>query len=79
MGIQEVGAYAFLVGYNKSKEAEFYSDSDMIEFAKYLSSQMDEDGLILNPKYIENRQLFVTEKQLLEIWKEQQPQTIYFK
>lgn len=69
----------FIAGYKKSQQTHPFSEEDMIEFAKYLSSQMDDDGLILNPNYIKDRQLFVTGKQLFELWKSQKTQTIYFK
>ena len=68
----------FKAGYNKSQETHSFSEEDIILFAKYLSSQMNEDGLILNPKYIENKQLFVTEKELLEIWKNKKIKTLYY-
>ena len=51
----------------------------MIEFGNYLASQMDIDGLILNPNYVKTRVLFVSDKELLEIWKEQQPKIVYYK
>lgn len=69
----------FVYGYNKAKETYKFTEEDMLNFALYLSSQMEENGLILNPNYIKDKILFVTSTELFHLWKEQQPITLYYK
>ncbi len=69
----------FLLGYNKSQETHPFSEDDMVEFGEYLSVQQDEDGQILNPNYVNDRVLYISAKQLLELWKSQKPKTLYYK
>lgn len=58
----------FKEGYNKAKETYSNSDEDMIEFAEWKDKNIQE----LNYSMLHNT------KELLQLWKEQKPKTIYF-
>lgn len=55
----------FIEGYNKSQETHPNSDEDMIEFANWL---------LYNPEACFNK----PKKELLELWKSQQPKALYY-
>ena len=59
----------FIKGYNKSQETHPFSEEDMIEFADWVyRSQFGPEG------YTQDRET----KELLQIWQEQKPKTIYY-
>ena len=60
---QEIG---FKVGYNKSQETHPFSEKDMIEFHKWAFQQ------------VRIKESDLTTKELLQLWKQQQPKTLYY-
>jgi len=79
--VDEVNISIWVKGYNHSQYSHPYSDDDMIEFLDWLS--MDGYPCIEN----QNKGLWVfhpqdcknyTTKELLQLWKEQKPKTIYY-
>jgi hypothetical protein len=58
---------SFKAGYNKSQETHPNSDEDMIEFERFCNRHDYENGF--------GR---VDRKELLQLWKEQQPKTLYY-
>ena len=59
------GLFHFKAGYNKSQETHPNSDDDMIEFANWLL--YNSEACFNKPK-----------KELLELWKSQQPKALYY-
>lgn len=60
---------SFKAGYNKSQETHPFSEEDMIEFVDFVEKSMyDNEG------YTQ----FKANKELLQLWKEQQPKTLYY-
>lgn len=81
-------AYHFGLGYNKSQETHPFSEEDMIEFADwkvkngfYMYSHENKWSVkSFSPYYTDaNESLKVyTTKELLQLWKEQQPKIFYY-
>jgi hypothetical protein len=72
--------HGFKDGYNKAKKTYTFTEDDMIEFIEWINES-------INP-FIKNKNKWIqtcgnstswTTKQLLDIWKEQRIETIYFK
>ena len=58
-----------ILGYNKSQETHPFTEEDMIEFADWVyRSQFDVEG------YTQDKET----KELLQLWKEQKPKTLYY-
>ena len=70
----------FKAGYNKAQETSPFSDDDMISYRKFWVSQNIEwhEDTELGEVYINKKGKKITEKELLNIWKEQQIKTIYY-
>ncbi len=69
-GYKEYARYGFIQGYNKSQETHPFSEQDMIEFnewQKALLGTKNDHWLIEKP-----------DKELLQLWKQQQPKTLYY-
>lgn len=64
----------FALGYNKSQETHPFSEEDMIEFANWV--QTNYYCVEINIWLKEGN--YYTIKELLQIWKEQQPKVIYY-
>lgn len=56
----------FVNGYNKSQETHPFSEEDMIEFHKWAFQQ------------VRVKESDLTTKELLQLWKEQQPKIVYY-
>jgi hypothetical protein len=52
----------------EKKQLEF-TEQEVLNFTDYATSFSDEDGELLNPNYLEDKKIFVSTKELLEIWK----------
>lgn len=67
-------------GYNKSQETSPFSDDDIISYRKFWVSQNIEwyDDTELGEVYINKKGKKITEKELLDIWKEKRIKTIYY-
>jgi len=63
---QVVGFTAFYEGYNKSQETHPFSEEDMIEFHKWAFQQ------------VRIKESDLTTKELLQLWKEQQPKVLFY-
>lgn len=64
-------------GYNKSQETHPFSEEDMIEFAEWIAnSKLHGYSKQLYEAMIRHK--VSTTKELLQIWKEQQPKTVYY-
>lgn len=62
---------SFKIGYNKAKETHPNSDEDMIEFYNWMQNYQDLScALRINE--------VDTAEELLQLWKEQQPKTVYY-
>ena len=75
---------SFIKGYNKSQETHPFSEEDMIEFANWIGEEWSPNGRKecwdsneLNSTH-EPKYLVDGTKELLQIWKEQKPKTIYY-
>jgi hypothetical protein len=68
---------SFISGYNKSQETHPFSETDMIQFAEWLN--VKEYMLIDSSWYHMGHWTNLSTKNLLDMWKEQRTQTIYFK
>lgn len=74
----------FKTGYNKSQETHPNSDENMIEFYKWVNQPHPEDNRQPSAVYVKNIDMWwynhkkYTSKELLKIWKEQQPKKIYY-
>ena len=67
----------FKAGHNKSQETHPFSEEDMIEFAEWIAnSKLHGYSKQLYEAMI--RYKVSTTKELLQIWKEQQPKVIYY-
>ena len=70
----------FKTGYNKSQETHPFSEEDMIEFAEWCQNQYFYSTV--EKKWSTEFKIYdgvlYTTKELLKIWKEQQPKTIYY-
>lgn len=70
---------SFKAGYKKSQETHPNSDQDMIDFYKWLNKNLWEDfndikkGLFVNSFGVQKQ-----EKELIQLWKDQQPRKIYY-
>lgn len=64
---------SFVFGHNKAKETYTFSKEDMIDFLKFYKSYI----LMLKENGWE--EVESSEDRILEVWKSQQPKTIYFK
>lgn len=62
--------HGFVAGYHKRQETHHFSKEDMIEFAKWLDDNMQQREYY--PMSSMNH------KELLQLWKEQKPQKIYY-
>ena len=62
----------FIGGYNKSQETHSNSDDDMVEFAEWC------ENLQKDNKEIRRNNPSITRKELLHLWKEQRPKTLYY-
>jgi len=71
--------YSFKCGYNKSQETHPFSEEDMIEFYRWLNKNSWQDyndikqGLFVNSYGVQKQ-----DKELLQLWKEQKPKTVYY-
>ena len=69
----------FVKGYDKSQETHPFSEQDMIEFYKWLNKNGWQDyndvkpGLFINSYGVQKQ-----DKELLQLWKEQQPKIVYY-
>ena len=81
---QVIGFTAFMEGYNKSQETNPFSEDDMIDFYEWCDTSDEAARFWSNNKInpdmngshyqkIKNKR-----KELLQIWKEQQPKTLYY-
>ena len=61
---REAHRQGFVKGYNKSQETHPFSEEDMIEFALYVATAPNAP--------------YKTAKELLQLFKEQQPKTVYY-
>lgn len=73
--------FGFIEGYNKSQELYPNSDNDMIEFGKFISNE--NYVFCVNGEWIKNgdgtyKVIANTTKELLAIWKSQQPKIIFY-
>ena len=70
----------FIDGYNKSQEMFPFTEEDMIEFAEWCQNQYFYSTV--EKKWSTEFKIYdgvlYTTKELLKIWKEQQPKTIYY-
>jgi hypothetical protein len=60
---------AFVIGYNKSQQTHPFSEEDMVDFIDFV-----EKSIYDNEGYTQ----FKTNKELLQLWKEQQPKIVYY-
>ena len=71
-------------GYNKSQETYPFSEDDMIDFYKWVNQPHPEDNRQPSAVYIKNIDMWWhnhkkhTSKELLQLWKEQQPKIIHY-
>lgn len=73
-----------ILGYNKSQETHPFSEEDMIEFAEW----KNEKYKLLHGEYVDANDYYsipdlksvkkYTTKELLQLWKEQRPKTLYY-
>ena len=72
--VHRTGILGFIEGYNKSQETHPYSE----EFFDWIDKEEipREDGKWI--KYFNGKDNYLTTKELLQLWKEQQPKTIYY-
>ena len=72
--------YGFFKGYNKSQEMFSFTKEDMIEFAEWCQNQYFYSTV--EKKWSTEFKIYdgvlYTTKELLKIWKEQQPKIIYY-
>ena len=74
----------FIDGYNKSQETHPFSEKDIIEFYKWVNQPHPEDNRQPLAVYVKNIDMWwynhkkYTTKELLQLWKEQQPKIIYY-
>jgi hypothetical protein len=72
--------YSFKCGYNKSQESHPFSSEDMISFYKWLNKNGWQnfsdikEGLFINSYGVQKQ-----DKELIQLWKEEQPKIIYYK
>ena len=67
---------SFIKGYNKSQETHPFSEEDMIEFLNWIRDNTVFDSA---PKpYHRKTQTRLSQEELLQLWKEQKPKTIYY-
>ena len=72
-----IATTCYKIGYNKSQETHPNSDEDMIEFAEWIAdSKLHGYSKQLYEAMI--RYKVSTTKELLQLWKEQKPKTIYY-
>ena len=64
-----------ILGYNKSQETHPNSDDDMVEFAEWLT--LNTNSTSIHGEYIYKNVRRVT-KELIQLWKEQRPKTLYY-
>jgi hypothetical protein len=62
-------------GYNKSQETHPFSEEDMIEFNEWCNKSYEFDNRC-NQWFYGNG--YYTTKELLQLWKEQKPKTLYY-
>lgn len=60
----------FMEGYNKSQETHLFSEEDIIEFNVWQKSLLGSKN--------DNWLITKSDKELLELWKEQQPKKVYY-
>lgn len=66
----------FIIGYNKSQETHPFSEGDMIEFLNWVRDNCVFDSA---PKpYYRKTQERITQQELLQLWKSQQPKKVYY-
>ena len=69
---------------NKSQETHPFSEEDMIDFYKWVNQPHPEDNRQPSAVYIKNIDMWwhnhkkYTSKELLQLWKEQQPKIVYY-
>lgn len=68
---------AFKSGYNKSQETHSNSDEDMIEFAKWIADPKLH-GYCKQLYEARIRHKVSTVNELIQIWREQRPKTVYY-
>ena len=69
-----------IMGYNKHKETNPFSEEDMIEFGQWagINEYRYNKKFLMYQKHFINETLFYTSKELLKLWKEQKVETIYY-
>lgn len=76
---QIIGVTAFYEGYKKSQETHSNSDEDMIDFYRWLNRNGWQDyNDIKEELFVNSYGVQKQDKELLQLWKEQQPKTIYY-
>ena len=60
----------FIGGYNKSQETHSFSEEDMVDFAKWMDDNMQQIEYYPMP--------IMNYKEILQLWKEQQPKIVYY-
>ena len=77
-GLEQRMIDAYITGYNKHKETNPFSEEDMVEFAKFLHDYRPTDGYkgIVFP-FVKGNNVY-SHTELLELWKEQKVETIYY-
>lgn len=70
----------YKLGYNKSQETHSSSEEDMIEFAEFVSKYPDKNRNYLGQMLHAKSKYDGAERtiDLLQLWKEQQPKTVYY-
>ena len=64
------------IGYNKSQETHPFSEEDMIEFLDWIRDNTVFDAA--PTPYYRKSQERLSQKELLQLWKEQQPKIVYY-
>ena len=82
--VHRTGILGFIDGYNKSQETHPFSEEDMIEFVEWCQKPCLEDLRQPNVVYISSGNFYwykhkkYTPKELLQLWKEQQPKVLFY-
>ena len=66
----------YKLGYNKSQETHPFSEDDMIEFAEWI--RIKDFQTASKDRWIGLNMQYYTTKELLQLWKEQQPKIVYY-
>lgn len=74
--VSKTAKLCLTAGYNKSQETHPFSENDMIEFNEFSVGLLHKE--INGVKYYDYDAAWITTKELLTLWKEQQIKTVYY-